>query len=69
MKDIEQLSEASLKRKLKAIYALPQDKLTSEQLEMRNKMENRLWEIHREKHPPIITPPGFSDPFYGVEDW
>ena len=67
MKTIEQLSKATLKRRLKAIYALDQFSLTQAQIDERTQIENRLYEIYREEHPPIHTPPGFVDDI--GDDW
>ncbi len=68
MKTIEQLSEATLKRRLKAIYALPQATLSLAQLDERTQIENRLWQLQVEKHPPVHTPPGFVNDI-DMEDW
>ncbi len=67
MKPIEQLSEATLKHRLKALYALDQFTLSREQITARNQIENRLYELHLEKHPPIHTPKGFVNDIEG--DW
>jgi hypothetical protein len=66
MKSIEQLSEQTLKRKLKAIYALPQDALSQAQRASRTQIENRLWDLHIEAHPPIHTPANFIE---NDEEW
>ena len=65
MNDFQQPSEATLKRRLKVLYAI-QYSLTLEQIIERNNIEEQLWKLHCEKHPPVHTPANFIEK---QEDW
>lgn len=53
--------EASLKHRLKRIYAMDQATLNQATRDERNGIEARLYQIALEKHPPVTTPAHFIE--------
>lgn len=59
IKPIEELSKATLKRKLKAFNE--RETLSAYERAIQRRMENRLDEIDRAENSPVSTPKGFIE--------